>query len=147
MSNSPAFTRQIPGWGHMPGDHVSWAHKDSRGRLCGAVENLHPNDGQPVARIALHDTRHNPTGTHTGHYLSALRREAKVGHLVREINARADLDRWIIVVRETGALKPPPRYTTPPPKPAPPPAVQQPTVNLTEMAQAALERLIDSGRR
>jgi hypothetical protein len=101
-----------------------------------------------MARIALHDTRHDPTDEHTSHYLSALKREAKVMSTVRETNARDVHDGvGYVVVRETGTAKPPPRYTPPPAKPAPPPAAQQPTVNLTEMAKAALERIIDNGRR
>lgn len=85
MRESLAVTRQIPGWGHIPGDHVSWPHTDHFGRSCGTVENLNPNDGKPVARVAVHSVTHEPTGAHEVHYLKTLKREPVINgtHTVR----------------------------------------------------------------
>jgi len=78
MSEASSVTRQIPGYGYIPGDHVSWPHTDHFGRSCGTVETLHPNDGKPVARVAVHTVTHEAAGGHEVHYLKSLKREPAV---------------------------------------------------------------------
>jgi hypothetical protein len=78
MSDPSSFTRQIPGWGHIPGDHVSWPHTDHFGRSCGSIETLHPNDGKPIARVVVHTVTHEPTCPHEVHYLKTLKREPAI---------------------------------------------------------------------
>lgn len=155
MANHAAVTR-APYAAVAVGDHVSWPRTGDQRRICGAVIGVHPNDGKPVARIALHDTRHAPTGERTSHFLAALTHEATGARPARETKTRAVLDdNHAVVVREAGSgapkPPPPPRYTTPAPPPPPPPRpaapAPEPAVNLTEAMRAALDHIIDSGRR